>query len=193
MKTHGPWGALKFLEHHLTPTDFPNLWPDVRALLATADRLVLILVYIEFFSIVWHQLGWSASPLLTIPVPALPWRAAAQWEVHWPLFAPLLQRKQFLYPVFYWFVYFVVIPTALGWLINFKSAGTNKPVCPINMLTFSYVRLVLFWLMLTTSWFGTGEMEFTHRSVGVLFSGLLSFKLFAITGMTGILYALYES
>ncbi|KAI3633193.1 hypothetical protein MIR68_008731 [Amoeboaphelidium protococcarum] len=196
---HTPATAIDFLLQHLDKNGYKQFFTDIRDKYKTSDSVVLTMIYVEFCVLIWNQIVWSAAPLFTIPLP--------QWcgrichsnaiNVRQPLFSGLFERKTFLYPLFYWFIYFVIIPSVFGYAINLSNRA-GRLVCPVNMMTFSLVRLFVFYFVakaLTIDGLLSGSPIVTsHRSLTTLFDGAhLPVKLFITTCVSGLMYAFYEN
>ena len=181
---------------------------DLREKLSTTESLILILLYVEFFYLTYSQVGWQTAPLVSVAMPDafaklggfFGFHVAQKIQIFLPILSGLLDRKDFLYPAFYWFIYFVAMPSIAGLLINLQITSSrikNEHVCPVNMLSFSLVRLLIFyWILKSATVDGLlvgGPIVTCHRSLTVLFDGHhLCLKLFLSTGIAGVVYSLYE-
>lgn len=200
-ETHGLGKFFNFLSEHPVGNSVAGVFTDLRENLATVESLVLIMVYAEFFALVLSQLSFAEKPLYTIHFPQwithlMAWChcSSSQFAIRLPVLAAFVNRHSFLYPAFYWFVYFVGMPSVVGWLINFEAVHSKAAhICPVNMLTFSLSRFLIFVLVLKTDFMtllSGGLVETTHRSLSVLLDGEhLPVKLFLTTCLIGVVYA----
>lgn len=197
---HSPAKAYEFAKEHVLHPGWKQLFVDLREKLSSPEALILVLFYVEFFALVLSQVQWEPSPMFSVTVPPfLNWIVPGHGKVYMPILTGLTSRKSFLYPAFYWFVYFVAIPSALGWLINLQAVSKKiqAHVCPVNMLTLSLTRLLVFYLIAhglkLDDLLNGSPVATCHKSLTVLFDGAhLPLKVFLSTCITGLVYSLYE-
>jgi hypothetical protein len=64
--THGPQKFLSFIGEHASSAGFLRLLTDLRAKLATAESVVLVLIYLEFAAFVLSQISWLKEPVSSL-------------------------------------------------------------------------------------------------------------------------------
>ena len=62
---HSPTKLVEFIQQHKKASWF-RILTDLRAKLSTPESLVLVLIYLEFFALLWSRISFASEPVRTI-------------------------------------------------------------------------------------------------------------------------------